>query len=57
MLYGAAYLLAQRKLSGEREADISRFFDAVVHLIVSGLAERTRGRGTVPAARKEPHHG
>jgi TetR/AcrR family hemagglutinin/protease transcriptional regulator len=57
MIYGAAYLLAERKLSGQPEAEISRFFDAVVHLLVSSLSKRTLGWGTVPTARKEPDHG
>ena len=57
MLYGAAYLLAQQKLSGHPQAEISRFFDAVVQLLVSSLARRTRGRKAVRTARKEPAHG
>jgi len=54
MLYGAAYLLAQRKLSGHPQAEVSRFFDAVVRLLVGSLAGRTHGRGTMPAVREEP---
>jgi len=57
VIYGAAYLLAQRKLSGQPQAEISRFFDAVVRLLLSGLTRRRHGRGTGPTARKEPDHG
>ena len=54
MLYGAAYPLAQQKLAGQPEAGSSRFFDAVVQLLVSSLARRPHGRGTAPTARKKP---
>jgi len=47
----------ERKLCGQPEAEISRFFDAVVQVLVSRLAERTRKSRTVPAARKELDHG
>ena len=53
IIYGAAYLLAQQKLSGQPQAASSRFFDAVVHVLMSSLTRGTGGRGTVPAARAD----
>jgi hypothetical protein len=37
LIYGAAYLLAQQKLSGRPQADSSRFFDAVMRVLASTL--------------------
>jgi len=53
IVIGAAHLIAQQKLSGQPQTEISRFFDAVVQLLVSSLARRTHGTGTVPAARHQ----
>ena len=54
MIYGAAYLLAQQKLSGQPQADSSRFFDAVVRLLVGSLVRHPHGRGATTRARKKP---
>jgi TetR/AcrR family hemagglutinin/protease transcriptional regulator len=55
IIYGAAYLLAQQKLSGRPQADISRFFDPVMRLLMSTLTRGTRGNRT--GGRGEPDHG
>ncbi len=52
MLYGAAYLLAQRKLSRQPQAEVSRFFDAVVNLLVSSLVRQPDERRKLKSARR-----
>ena len=56
IVYGAAYLIAQQKLSGEPQADSSRFFDAVVRVLMSSLTKSTGREGNRTRSKREPEH-
>jgi TetR/AcrR family hemagglutinin/protease transcriptional regulator len=54
MTYGAAYLLAQQKLSGQPQADISRFFDAIMRVLASTVLGGPHEALAGPKAKKKP---
>jgi hypothetical protein len=54
MIYGAAYLLAQQKLSGQPQAEISRFFDAIMRVLASTVLGGRHEVRAKPKAKKKP---